>query len=66
MLAFGSSVGYTFERYRLLVDPEHDIERLYDSVTDPLERNDLVPSEPALLASLRERARRFDRERCVP
>jgi hypothetical protein len=66
MIVLGSSVGYTFERHRLVVDPEHDLERLYDSEADPLEQNDLVPSEPALLDALRERALRFDRERCVP
>jgi membrane-anchored protein YejM (alkaline phosphatase superfamily) len=66
MLWLGSRVGYTFERHRLVVDPEHDLERLYDSEVDPLEQNDLFASEPALLDALRERARRFDRERCVP
>jgi hypothetical protein len=65
MLVFGSYVGYTFERHRLLVDPEHDIVRLYDSTSDPLEQTDLAPSEPALVARLSERAARFDREHCV-
>jgi hypothetical protein len=66
MLIFGGWIGYTFERHRLLADPEHDIERLYDSATDPLEQRDLAPSEPALLAKLRERGREFDRKNCVP
>jgi hypothetical protein len=66
MLIFGRWIGYTFERHRLLADPEHDIERLYDSTTDPLEQRDLAPSEPALLAKLRERGREFDRKNCVP
>ena len=66
MLVFGSWVGYTFERHRLIVDPEHDIERVYDSATDPLEQNDLAPSEPALLDTLRERAHAFDRACCIP
>jgi hypothetical protein len=66
MMTFGSFVAYTFERHRLLVDPEHGIERLFDSTSDPLEKHDLAPSEPALLGALRERARAFDRANCVP
>ncbi len=66
LIARGRSIGYTFERHRLLVDPEHDTVRLFDSGSDPLERRDLAAREPALLAKLSERARRFDRENCLP
>lgn len=62
----GNWIGYTFPRYRLVASPEFDIERLYDSSTDPLEKRDLAPSEPALLARLRERAESFDRANCLP
>jgi hypothetical protein len=65
MNLFGAWVGYTFERHRLLADPEHGIERLYDSATDPLEQRDLAKSEPVLMEKLRERAREFDRRHCV-
>jgi hypothetical protein len=65
MLLFGAWVGYTFERHRLLVDPLHGIERLYDSEKDPLEQRDLAATEPALIQKLRARAREFDRAHCV-
>ncbi|HEX6276821.1 MAG TPA: sulfatase-like hydrolase/transferase, partial [Polyangiaceae bacterium] len=65
MIVFGRWIGYTFERHRLVVDPEHDIERVYDSTSDPLEKHDLAPAEPALLDALRDRARAFDHANCV-
>jgi hypothetical protein len=65
MIVFGRWIGYTFDRHRLVVDPEHDIERVYDSAVDPLEKNDLAPSDPVLLDALRERASAFDRANCV-
>jgi arylsulfatase A-like enzyme len=65
MIVFGAWTGYTFERHRLLANPEFGIERLYDSATDPLEQRDLAKSEPELLETLRARAREFDRQHCV-
>ncbi|HEX6765661.1 MAG TPA: sulfatase-like hydrolase/transferase [Polyangiaceae bacterium] len=66
MVTMGRSVGYTFERYRLLVEPRGDVLRLFDSDRDPLEKHDLAPAEPALLETLAERARAFDRAYCIP
>ncbi len=66
MVSMGRSVGYTFERYRLLAEPRVDILRLFDSDRDPLEKHDLAPTEPALLETLVERARAFDRAYCIP
>jgi arylsulfatase A-like enzyme len=57
--AFRSLVGYTGERYRLLVDPVHDIVQLYDSLEDPLELNDIAATEPAALAEMLELARQW-------
>jgi hypothetical protein len=66
MVTQGRSVGYTFERYRLIVEPRGDVLRLFDSDRDPLERHDLAATEPALLETLAERARAFDRVYCIP
>ncbi len=66
LMMFENWIGYTFERHRLVVDPEYGIERLFDSTSDPLEQHDLAPEKPALLATLRQRARDFDREHCLP
>jgi hypothetical protein len=66
MVTMGRSVGYTFERYRLLVEPRGDVLRLFDSDRDPLEKHDLASAEPALLETLVERARAFDRAYCTP
>jgi Sulfatase len=65
MNAFGRAIGYTFERYRLLVDPRNGVEQVFDSDHDPFEERNLAAVQPALLQSLRERAKRFDEERCV-
>jgi len=66
MAIFGHSIGYTFDRYRMIVDPDHSIERLYDNDTDPFEYRDIAEREPKLMQTLRARAQKFDQERCVP
>lgn len=63
--AFGSWVGYTGSRYRLLVETKRGIEQLFDSHRDPNERYDLAPTRPALLAEMRDKARTFDRAHCT-
>jgi hypothetical protein len=66
LIALGRAIGYTFDRYRLVVDPKRDTLRLFDTDSDPLERRDLAAREPGLVDALSERARRFDAEHCLP
>lgn len=53
-------VGYSSERYRLLVDPVHDVDWLFDSVSDPYERTDLSQRRPDVLRSMRRLAEAWD------
>jgi Sulfatase len=59
--AFGTLVtAYAGARYRYLHDPAHDIELLFDSRTDPLDKHDIAHENPAALAELRRLARTWD------
>jgi hypothetical protein len=53
-------VGYTGPRYRLLVEPEHDLVELYDADRDPLELHDLAAERPSVLRAALRDARRWD------
>jgi arylsulfatase A-like enzyme len=61
--AYCTAVGYTSERWRLVRDPVHDVDRLYDLVRDPYERRDLAASRPRDLAAMRRLARQWDEAR---
>ncbi len=65
MAIFRHYIGYTFEHHRLIVDPDHSTERLYDTTRDPYEQRDLAATQPAVLSELRRRAQRFDQEHCI-
>jgi arylsulfatase A-like enzyme len=58
-------VGYTSAHHRLLYDRTHDVLRLFDSRTDPLEQRNLVHTERALRIQLERQARAWDRRMCV-
>lgn len=53
-------IGYTGPRYRLLIEPEHDLAELYEADRDPLERHDLAASRPDLLRAALRAARAWD------
>jgi hypothetical protein len=63
--AFGSWVGYTAERYRLLIETRRGIVQLFDNELDPTERHDLSRERPELLSKLRAQASAFDATYCV-
>lgn len=53
-------VGYTGPRYRLLVEPEHDLAELYDADRDPLEQHDLARSKQRELRAALRAAHAWD------
>lgn len=55
-----SLVGYTGARYRLVADPVHRVDALFDADRDPLERRDVSREHPAALAEMRRLARAWD------
>ncbi len=54
LFPYGATIGYTFERYRLVVDGKHDIERVFDSRQDPFDKNDIFAEQPDLVAEPRK------------
>jgi len=53
-------VGYTGERFRLVTDPVHGLESLFDSERDPLEQRDVAKERPEELRRMRRLARSWD------
>ncbi len=54
------AIGYTGPRYRLIVDPVHRTEQLFDTDRDPTERRDLSDDHPGLLREMQRLARAWE------
>jgi hypothetical protein len=53
-------LGYTTATHRLVYDPVHRTEELYDLAADPYEQRDLAGADPEALAAARKLARAWD------